>query len=505
MAKVVKINVTDAANKLVASGMHVEGVFYYNSFREFVARLIGRSVPDIIPLSIKLSSLGRPLFPFSEITIEGNEVHFQVSTRDDKTVKAIKNHQVIGKMMYDEEDMLELIHRDWFLFTKASESLKNNVDFVLRAISIDGIIITFLGVELREDRDFVLKAVRCNWTVLSHLKTFLDDVEIVAAAVRKCPPQHTLRFLDAKYCLLNWPFVQKLVRAAPEAFDLSPDDVADQRQVNGAVSKLCESLMRQIEGENNLDFIKEVVASHPGCFRYASEEARGDFDIAHLAVRSDGRNFVHASSQLQKDLRIIKAAIYFGDLHLKDVSVNFHTSSLVTCAVGINGMELEHAADAFKDDCAIVRVAVQTSSLSIRHAKSSVWTDHSEIVREAFVADPRGIMRVAENLPVLKACIVTNILPACGASLSVMMAVVAVDGMLLRVASQELREDRPLVLAAVRRTPSALQYASLPLRRDPAMVRLALIGARRSVIRAAAPEIRVLFSRGLGLKRNVAA
>lgn len=501
MAKMVKINVANAANELVASGMHVEGVFYYNSFREFVAKLIGRSVPDILPLSIKLSSLGRPLFPFSKITIEGKELHFQVSTRDDKTAKAIKNHQVIGKMMHDEEDMLELIYQDWFLFTKASESLKNNVDFVLRAISINGIIFTLLGVELREDRDFVLKAVGCNWTVLRHLKTFLDDVEIVAAAVRKCP-QHALRFIDAKYCLLNWPFVQKLVRTAPEAFDLSPDDVADQRQVNGAVSKLCDSLMRQIEGENNLDFIKEVVASHPGCFRYASEEARGDFDIAHLAVRSDGRNFVHASSQLQKDLRIIKAAIYFGDLHLKDVPVDFQTSSLVTCAVGINGMELEHAADAFKGDCAIVKVAVQTSSLSIRHAKSSVWTGHAEIVREAFVADPRGIMRVAENLPVLKACIVANILPTCGASLSVMMAVVAVDGMLLRVASQELREDRPLVLAAIRRTPSALQYASLPLRRDPAMVRLALIGARRSVIRAAAPEIQVLFSWGRGLKRK---
>jgi hypothetical protein len=58
----------------------------------------------------------------------------------------------------DEELFLTVVHTNWTEFDYASDALKNNKDFLLRALALDGRIIRDISEDLRYDYDLALTA-----------------------------------------------------------------------------------------------------------------------------------------------------------------------------------------------------------------------------------------------------------------------------------------------------------------------------------------------------------
>lgn len=84
----------------------------------------------------------------------------------------------------DEEQALKNLHIDDF--EKVSDRLKGNKEFAMKAIKKNYLFFEYISDELKSDKEFVLYAVGIQGNIVDWAdKKFLDDEEVIAAAIEK--------------------------------------------------------------------------------------------------------------------------------------------------------------------------------------------------------------------------------------------------------------------------------------------------------------------------------
>ena len=150
--------------------------------------------------------------------------------------------------------VLEAVSHAYTQFSDASERLKNDVAFTIRAVRANAYCFTIASNDMQSNRDVVLAAVETRGMVFIYAPPELkSDRDIVMAAVTN----------DA------------------DAF-----------------------LVVDMAYRDDKDVVLAAVQSHAHALQYASERLRGDVDIVMAAMRKDPSAYVHALPPARDDPRV---------------------------------------------------------------------------------------------------------------------------------------------------------------------------------------------------------
>ena len=131
-------------------------------------------------------------------------------------LEAIDKNLIDKKWLDNENVVLEIIknYEDIGL-TYASDRLKSDKEFILKAIEIDHWAFEYIDSKLQNDKNFVLEAVKRNaFVLLAADKKFCNDDEIVLAAVKQ--DGKVLEYVDERF-KRNKNIVLEAIKSSPEA------------------------------------------------------------------------------------------------------------------------------------------------------------------------------------------------------------------------------------------------------------------------------------------------
>lgn len=156
--------------------------------------------------------------------------------------------------------VLEAVSRDYTQIRDASERLKNDVAFMIRAVRVSPDCLTIASDAVQSNRDVVLAAVETRGGVLASASPELkSDREIVTAAVTN----------DAEALLVADPAYRN-----------------DAAIIKLAASKWADALYYATpEMRDNKDVVLAAVQSHAYALQHASERLRGDVEVVKAAMR----------------------------------------------------------------------------------------------------------------------------------------------------------------------------------------------------------------------------
>eukprot|EP00435_Cladocopium_sp_Y103_P062177 s909_g23.t1 len=185
-------------------------------------------------------------------------------------------------------------------------------------------------------------------------------------------------------------------------------------------------------------------------FRSAPEHIRDNQEIALAVVSRHGFSLKFASHNLRDDRQVVLAAVQQTGAALAYASERLKAEKdMVLLAVKRHGAMLEHASQDLQSDREVVLAAVSNQARALRFAAEDLRAD-AEVVAVAALKDAASL------------AFVTCAKVLCNRG--VMEPAVKRNPSALQYAGEELRSDRALLLQAIEKDPSALKYASEELR-----------------------------------------
>ena len=222
---------------------------------------------------------------------------------------------------------------------------------------------------------------------------------------------------------------------------------------------------------NNKEEVLKKLEYQGYYLEYASEELQADKEVVMAAVKKNGYALQYASKELQADKKVVLAAVkknnygftYADDslrndpVFMKEVEQylpDWNNKEEVLEAVEEDGRNLEYASKELKGDKEVVLAAVDTSGSSLEYASKELKGD-KEVVLAAVEEHYYALDFVSEDLLADKEFFIT------------LLNIDLDYEEILYHASEKLRADREVVLAAVKDSGYALVYASEELKNDP--------------------------------------
>lgn len=224
---------------------------------------------------------------------------------------------------------------------------------------------------------------------------------------------------------------------------------------NGSISKKMPTIF--INSDSTRDQVCRAVAAHGWMLKYASPELKNDQAVVFRAISQSGLALEHASASFRG------------------------TRGVVLAAVLQNGEALEFASGWFKNDRGIVLAAVGSAAAAFRFASDQLRGDMVTAL-SAINNDGRSILLASKSI---QECDVARTLAARATRRSS-----ACD---LKNANSAIQNCRPAVLSEVEKDGFVLLYASEVLKADAGIVLAAVKAAHRwanvSVLAFAAADL----------------
>eukprot|EP00928_Gymnodinium_smaydae_P056324 TRINITY_DN39720_c0_g1_i1.p1 TRINITY_DN39720_c0_g1~~TRINITY_DN39720_c0_g1_i1.p1 ORF type:complete len:544 (-),score=132.02 TRINITY_DN39720_c0_g1_i1:17-1648(-) len=294
----------------------------------------------------------------------------------------------------------------------ASESLRNDREFVLRAVAKNGDALQFAAQEFWSDRAVLLSAVRTSASALALAPTSLQaDREVVMAAVRAYRDGADALSWASPALRADREVVRQALRCSGKALRFVSDSLrADRELVLLAISKSSQAFQYAAEElRGDRAFVLEAVRSGLGCeaLSFASAEVRGDASVVREAMRSSysvafayaapallaDRGFVldavqrsglllsYADPQLRADREVVLSAVRNHGEALRFASTELKADrSIVLEAVRCNSEALRFAAEAFQADVEVVLASIEQSDDALQHADQALLDDHDFVI-----------------------------------------------------------------------------------------------------------------------------
>lgn len=185
--------------------------------------------------------------------------------------------------------VLEAVSRDYTQIRDASERLKNDVAFMIRAVRVSPYCLTIASEEMKSNRDVVLAAVETRGGVLASASPELkSDREIVTAAVTN--EGDALLVADPAY--LNDAAVIKLAASKwPHALHYATPEMCDNKEVVlAAVRSYAYALQYASERlRSNVEVVMAAMRKDPSAYHIALPDARDDPRVKALRRRESAR------------------------------------------------------------------------------------------------------------------------------------------------------------------------------------------------------------------------
>ena len=265
-----------------------------------------------------------------------------------------ENNPLDEEQKDNEEFMLKLIKKDYFNIRYASDRLKNDSDFILKAIksSDEGFkCLAFATDELKANKEFILKIYKKvgNYTFA------------LASETLKCDKDFILKLL--KYNYLDFAYVCYELRS-------------DREFMQNAISENGETIeFASYELRNDEEFILQAIEKNHLCFVYASDRLKNDKEFMLKAI---GKNYMvieHAKNMFRDDKDVILAALE------RD---NF-------------GLSLSHASDRLRNDKEFMLKVADVNIKALKFLSDRLKND-SDFILKAFEKDNRSLEYASSEL-----------------------------------------------------------------------------------------------------------
>lgn len=347
----------------------------------------------------------------------------------------------------DREVVLTAVKHNGDVFDAASERLRNDREIALTAIgkAEDGSGRPFrdVGDELRHDRQFILDAMNVEPWVFTYLdEEFRNDRELAMLAVQR--RGGALSYLSKK--LQN-----------------------DREIVLNAVNELgCALEYASAELKNDREVVLTAVSNNGSALRYASPELQNDYEMILLAVKKDGLILQLINEELRNDRNIILNAIDNTDDEERGCRSDYDETqafclasaslqadrSFVLDAVKINGSVLQFVNEIFLNDYEIIYEAVKNTAKALAYV-SDKFRNKREI-----------ILAAASNHDGLDSDALEYANPEFCNDREIILKSILSGKHTLAYASDNIKDDYEIVLAAVKNWPQEFIYASENLRNN---------------------------------------
>ena len=261
---------------------------------------------------------------------------------------------------FDEEQkdnadyMLKLIKKDYFNIKYASDRLKNDSDFILKAInsSDEGFkCLAFATDELKANKEFILKIYKKvgNYTFA------------LASETLKCDKDYILKLL--KYNYLDFAYVCYELRS-------------DREFMQNAISENGETIeFASYELRNDEEFILQAIEKNHLCFVYASDRFKNDKEFMLKAIDKNYMVIEHAKNMFRDDKDVILAALE---------QDNF-------------GLSLSHASDRLRNDKEFMLKVADVNIKALKFLSDRLKND-SDFILKAFEKDNRSLEYASSEL-----------------------------------------------------------------------------------------------------------
>lgn len=204
---------------------------------------------------------------------------------------------------------------------------------------------------------------------------------------------------------------------------------------------------------------------------YMSEDDRNNPDIVRSFVRHNGLELEHASEPLKRD------------------------PSIVSQAVSKNGRALEHAHDSLKRHPEIVRLALENDPTAIQWADMNCleWDSYLSYFQAALKKNGRiakrmdpALYRTTQELLDLAVLVEPGVLKhgsnTYRSSSEKARQILPMSPMALQYFDEAIRSNIEFVLLAIQQDALALEFATIELRREEALIEVALTGNKKSFV-----------------------
>jgi hypothetical protein len=347
----------------------------------------------------------------------------------------------------DRDVMMRIAGKFPNLMRCCSPSLRADRDVVLKAVSVQGEVLSVVAEHLKGDRQIVLRAVAQNGTCLRFAS---DDAKADRQVVKVAAAQNRAALAFADRDLHADSKILDEVEHFIKAVEIMRRDPENLECVYAALEVDAMAIFdAPVACRADRGVVLFAVSRCGEALAFASDELKGDLEVVRVAVLHDALALLHASDTIKADIEMCMfAAAHDGrSLQYMDESVRALPYVVMTCFATHEHAKYYAPSKFVKD------AALQEEALVLKECLEAVAAapDSRVNVREQCGRHGFALSRASDRLRADREIVIA----ACGSK-----------GLALMYAHHDLRNDWGVIMAAVTQTGFALRYATAKLKAD---------------------------------------
>ena len=395
---------------------------------------------------------------------------------------------VSDSLRNDEELVLAAVTNDGTALQFASQTLQSSRKVVLAAVKSCGTAFQYASTSLRQDRDIALNAVRQNKKALKWVEGALQDDEKIVVSALTADLDFMLYAVTKNGLLLefavdqlkqNVNLVLKAVTQNGMALKYAPLFQNNKKVVTEATKSNSDALLFAAKSLlESKEFFISLFKNRLAVLRYAPEQLKVDEELVAHAVSQNGLELEHAGEYLKTRYEIIKKAVNQNGLALQFADEKSKADWITKLAVKQNGMALQFATGDQKGDLSVVNLALENQGESIRFVSEKIrhdlvksskkFTHKQEIPKNA--ANRKVNQQKWEDDDFIRCAVehdglFLEYLPMFQNNANIVSIAVKQNGLALQFASPH-QMNKDLLMAAIHTNVLAYQYADEQLKNN---------------------------------------
>lgn len=262
--------------------------------------------------------------------------------------------------------------------THMGTSLKQNRDFMLDIVTINGLFFYYAHPDLKKDKILIFTAIANNYRVIEFIPNeLLFNRNFLEEFFEKFPYLKDNYFFALSAVTVNANIFQYLsvpLRDNKTVLISTLHRIALNKQsnINDLTHEFIFSLISERLKQDKA-VIEMVVGIWPSALKDLSETLRNDRDILILALSGDGLTLNYASATIQDDL------------------------SLVQIAIKSNGLALRYASPRLRQERIVVNLAMMQNSRAFEFASREIQMDKQFNIDAIVRTSGQHYLSVPEN------------------------------------------------------------------------------------------------------------
>ena len=352
------------------------------------------------------------------------------------------------------DNLCKAIKRKEVSIEDVPDSLKSDRDIILAFIiaqEVEGL--KYAPDDIINDYDLMLKIARYKSAALEYIGDDLKHNEKFILRLLKMYKNAILKYIDKSMFKNKSIILQVLNNNHPEYLKYAGDLIEDPDVIETAIKSSYHALLYLGEkNQDNEDIVLACIKNNGHALKYASPRLKKKKEIVLAALKESWQAYKYMDDSLLKDKDIYSFIIRTGRLQYIDKpNLKLELELLLNGDISIN-----QTSTTFRSTKEMMLEAMKKDPSSYQYLDQKLKKD-KDIIDLAL----EEIKSSDDDIGLYK-----DIIKEANYDFDIMMKVVKKRGILLKRATDDLKDNEMLVTEAVKQDGTALQYASLRLRKN---------------------------------------